>query len=137
LAGWARLARRGEIRRSQEVVAAPGPCDDGPLHLRDKASWDVDLIIDDEFWARIDVHIGTEIDTAADRGSDLCFNRYIDLRVTPHRFAGSTARRALAERSRPLARVVALCVRSELGVGGRLRVEAGADDQALAAAIQH
>jgi hypothetical protein len=154
LTGLARLARRGEIRLTQDVVAAPPPRDDGPLHLRDKASWDVDLIVDDRFWARIDVHIGTEIDAAAYRGCDLYFKRYIDRRATPGREfpklrpyslcydvhdngfdryeASRIASQALplAERTRQLARFVALCLRSELGVGSRLRVE---DLQALPA----
>jgi hypothetical protein len=147
LTGLARLARRGEIRLTQDVVAAPAPRDTGPLHLRDKAGWDVDLIVDDRFWARIDVHIGTEIDSAAYRGCNHYFKRYIDRRATPGREfpklrpyslcydvhdggfdryeAARIASQALplAERTRQLARFVALCVRSEIGVGSRLRVE--------------
>jgi hypothetical protein len=71
--GLARLARRGEIRLTQDVIATPPTCEDGPLHLRDKATWDVDLIVDDRFWARIDVHVGTESDAAAHRHCDLYF----------------------------------------------------------------
>jgi hypothetical protein len=147
LTGLARLAREGEVRLTQEVVAVPAPREDGPLHLRDKASWDVDLIVDDRFWARIDVHVGTEIDAAAYRGCDLYFKRYIDRQQTPGRefpklrpytlcydvhnsgFDGYEARRIaaqalpLARRSLELARFVALCVRSDLGVGSRMRVE--------------
>ncbi len=147
LTGLARLARRGDIRLTQEVVQSPAPHEDGPLHLRDKASWDVDLIIDDRFWARIDVHIGTEIDTAAYRGCDFYFKRYIDRRRTPGRdypklrpytlcydvadsgFDFYEARRIasqalpLSERTHQLARFVAVCLRSSLGVGSRLCVE--------------
>jgi len=147
LTGLARLARRGHIRLTQEVVQAPPPRDDGPLHLRDKASWDVDLIVDDRFWARIDVHIGAEIDTAAYRGCDLYFKRYIDRQLTPGReypklrpytlcydvvdrgFDGYEASRIisqalpLAERTRQLARFVAVSLRTSLGVGSRLSVE--------------
>ena len=59
---------------------APPDLLDGPLHLRDKACWDVDLIVDGRWWARIDVHIGTEIHATAYRACDLYFKRYIDRR---------------------------------------------------------
>jgi len=154
LTGLARLARRGEIELTQEVVAAPPPRAEGLLHLRDKASWDVDLIVDDRFWARIDVHIGTEIDPSAYRGCDLYFKRYIDRSQSPGRdfpklrpytlcydvhdsgFDGYEARRIfsqalpLAERTRQLGRFVAVSARTTLGLGSRLSVE---DIQALPA----
>jgi len=147
LTGLARLARHGEIELTQEVVAAPPPRDDGLLHLRDKASWDVDLIVDDRFLARIDVHIGTEIDPLVYRGCDLYFKRYIDRRQSPGRdfpklrpytlchdvrdggFDGYEAHRIvsqampLAERTRQLARFVAVSLRTTLGLGSRLVVE--------------
>lgn len=147
LLGLARLARRGELRLTQEVMEPPPDLLDGPLHLRDKACWDVDLIVDDRWWARIDVHIGTEIDPTAYRACDLYFKRYIDRRrtsgadwpklrpytlvydVVEEGFDRYEAQRIasqalpLAERSRQLARFVLSCLRTSVGAGSRLSID--------------
>ncbi|MCU0759998.1 MAG: glycosyltransferase [Steroidobacteraceae bacterium] len=122
----------------------PPTLPEGPLHLRDKACWDVDLVVDDRWWARIDVHIGTEIDATAYRACDLYFKRYIDRRrtsgadwpklrpytlvydVVDEGFDRYEASRiaaqplALPERARQLARFLVACLRSEVGAGSRL-----------------
>lgn len=125
----------------------PPPLPDGPPHLRDKACWDVDLFVDDRWWARIDVHIGTEVDATAYRACDLYFKRYIDRRRTrgaewsklrPYTLVYDVVDRGLdgyeaariaaqplplAERAQQLARFVVGCLRSEIGVGSRLTLE--------------
>lgn len=147
LLGLARLARRGDIRLTQEVMEPPPDLLDGPLHLRDKACWDVDLIVDGRWWARIDVHIGTEIHATAYRACDLYFKRYIDRRsirgpdwpklrpytlvydVVEEGFDLYEARRVaaqalpLAERTRQLARLVFSMLRSSVGAGSRLTID--------------
>lgn len=147
LVGLARLARRDEIRFTQEMMAPPPLLPDGPLHLRDKASWDVDLIVDDRWWARIDVHPGTEIDATAYRACDLYFKRCIDRRqagrtewpkLRPYTLVydvvdggidGYEAARIAAQpiplprRAAQLARFIAGCLRREVGAGSRLTSE--------------
>jgi hypothetical protein len=83
LTGFALLARQGLIELTQEMTPVPPNLADGPLHLRDKASWMIYLVVDDHKRACIDLSDGNEIDPAAQRECDVYFKRSLHLSSVP------------------------------------------------------
>ncbi len=79
LTGLAMLESRGRARLSWECLPVRRPLDTGPWHLRDKASLNAELIVDDRHSVFVDIHDSFEIDAAALAAYDVYFKRSLQL----------------------------------------------------------